>query len=522
MPDAPKNKKRPGGGSTVIAVIDVGSTAARMAVTELLPDGGSHRLEELAHPIALGNDTFSTGRISAPVIRALCGILGNFARLARDYRAGVIRAVATSAFREAENKDIVLDRIRHETGIELQVIDSVEESRLVCQLLLPFLQDNLAGSRKRVLFMELGGGSSVTLLLHSHKIIRANYRKLGTTRLTQGGDGDAAEPFRLWENVIRNAVNSALAYYSDYAIGEGVFANALLLKVLPAFSGVQALPGGFCVDAAAFREQAREIRDRNSAGRLAERFLLTFVETEQLLPTLFTINYLCESLKISRFYMIDAAMPEALCRDIQLTLGGKNPLLEFSDQAVRSACGIGGRFGYDEKHARNVAQLSVQLFDDLADFLDLARPDRLFLEIAAILHDVGMFISEEAHHKHSHYLILWSDIAGFSRADRELIALVARYHRKAMPLLSHEEYSRLNREDRLRVSKLAAILRTADALDRSHMQLVSKVRAKVKSDVLQVTAYSQKSLDSERRAFAAKSDLLNAVTGLPIELRTKD
>ena len=143
------------------------------------------------------------------------------------------------------------------------------------------------------------------------------------------------------------------------------------------------------------------------------------------------------------------------------------------------------------------------------------------MEIAAILHDIGMFVSEEAHHKHSQYLIQWSDIVGFSRADRGLIALVARYHRKAEPLPSHEEYARLNRADRLRVCKLAAILRVADALDRSHQQPVRKVRARVKDDQLLITASSKKDLTVEERAFREKSTLLNAVTGLTMELRHK-
>lgn len=519
-PATGKASPRPGA-PAVVAAIDVGSTSARMAVTEIAPDGTCTPLEELVHPVAVGNDTFAKGRISARIIRSLCAILGNFARLARDYRVDVLRAVATSAFREAENKDLVVDRIRHETGIELEVLDNIEESRLVCQLLLPFLRDNLAESRKRVLFMELGGGSTVTMLLHCNQIVRANFRRLGTVRATREGGALGAEAAPAWESSLRHAVDSAIGYYDDYAIGECVFVNALLLKVVPGFAGVQAARGGFCALASSLGRWLREIREVNSTELAAERLGLASAEAEQLLPTLFIVGHVCEQLRLERFYVIDAAMLEAVRRDVQLTLSGKNPLLEFGDQAVRSACGIGERYGYDEKHARAVAALAGQLFDDLAGFLDLARKDRLFLEIAAILHDIGMFVSEEAHHKHSQYLIQWSDIVGFSRADRGLIALIARYHRKAEPLPSHEEYARLNRADRLRVCKLAAILRVADALDRSHQQPVRKVRARVKDDQLLITAVSKKDLTVEERAFREKSSLLNAVTGLTMELRRK-
>jgi exopolyphosphatase/guanosine-5'-triphosphate,3'-diphosphate pyrophosphatase len=499
----------------IITAIDVGSTSMRMRVVDFSPNGKGKIVEELVYPVATGRDTFADRKISAKTLRALCGGLRQFAEISREYRAENIRAVATSALREAENKDIVIDRIWHESGVRLDVLDNIEEGRLICQPLLPFLRQNLAKSKKPVLFMELGGGGTVSMLLRQEKILRANYRRLGTTRfsLLHGfADND-----QFGENLVRNAVNSLLAQFEEFPIGECVLLNQPLRKLVARANEKAAIPGGYVLTAAELRRRLDLFNGNPETAADA----VAADEAATLLPTLMIVNYLCKKLKLAKCYLIGADLLDAVQSDMYSTSRGKNPVQEFSAQSLLSARGVGEKYNYDEKHALTVATLATQLFDELAAYLDLTERDRLLLEAAATLHDVGSYISDEAHHKHSFYIIQWSEILGVNRAERGLIAMIARYHRKAAPLSSHEDYMKLNLADRLRVTKMAALLRLADALDHAHLQNIKKVGVKIQDDLLLATARSRGDSTIEQQAFKDKSALFTAVTGLRAELRVK-
>ena len=134
------------------------------------------------------------------------------------------------------------------------------------------------------------------------------------------------------------------------------------------------------------------------------------------------------------------------------------------------------RYHVDEAHARRVARLAIQLFDGLAAEHALKERDRLLLEVAALLHDIGLFVNLRGHHKHSLYLLQAAEIFGLSRDDMQLVGNIARYHRRGLPQKSHPSYSSLSRDERVRVNKLAAFLRLANALDAEHLQKVDEVR----------------------------------------------
>jgi len=502
-----------------IAAIDIGSTSARLCVAEMSLDGKMTVLEELVHPVAVGRDTFNRGYITPEVLRALCSIMCKFSGVIKTYQAEEL-AVATSAMREAENCDLVVDRIRHESGINISVIDAVEESRLTCQVLLPFLELNLSEANGYTLFVDLGGGSTETLLLKGEDIVLANNRRLGTLRLFQNltryGDRQM-----LQESVIRNVVSSTLNHFRDYTISNCVISNSLVEKVLADIDGVEAIEGGLKVPMEAFASVISMVERKSNNEDIALMFGFTQAEVELFMPALATLERLFKTIKPKCFYIAELELMTSVLYDLRMRAWGQNPLLEFSEQVIQSARGLAARFGYDESHSIAVAQMSVALYDYLADYLDLSGKDRLYLEVAGILHDVGMFISDEAHHKHSQYLIEWSEIVGLNREERSLVAMIARYHRKALPNLTHQDFARLPLSDRLRVSKLAAILRVADALDRPHLQVIRNLKADINEKSILITIDGKTDLIVERVAMRSKGSLLCEITGLDIELARK-
>jgi exopolyphosphatase/guanosine-5'-triphosphate,3'-diphosphate pyrophosphatase len=170
-------------------------------------------------------------------------------------------------------------------------------------------------------------------------------------------------------------------------------------------------------------------------------------------------------------------------------------------------------------HASTVQALALELFEALQGYLDLSDQDGLMLELAALLHDVGRFISDRDHHKHSMYIVNWTEIVGLSERDRKLVGLVARYHRKGRPRPDHVEFGSLAPEDRMRVSKLAALLRLADAMDRSHRQVVRHVVVEIGETEVDLAADATADLTVESEAVRRKGNLFTDLTGLTVRFR---
>jgi exopolyphosphatase/guanosine-5'-triphosphate,3'-diphosphate pyrophosphatase len=195
------------------------------------------------------------------------------------------------------------------------------------------------------------------------------------------------------------------------------------------------------------------------------------------------------------------------------------PEADFGPQVLASAATLGARYRYDESHARTVARLSTRLFDLLAAEHALSPRDRLLLEVAALLHDIGRFVSLRGHHKHSLYLLEASEIFGLTRDDMSIVANIARYHRRGLPQKSHPEFMRLDRDERVRVTKMAAMLRLANALDAEHEQKVSEIRVSEDGGAWMIDLEGRGDLTMERLAATSRADLLIDVFGKQVVIR---
>ncbi len=503
----------------VIAGVDVGATSVRMAVAQVGPAGELELLEELVHPVALGLDTFRLGQVTAKTTRALCQVLANFQRKLGEYGAIDCRAVATSAVRDAANQDVLIDRIRHETGLTLEVLDPVEETRFTYQYLLPRLDPELLAPAKHTLIVDLGGGSTEYMVLRGGNLVFVGSRRLGTSRLFHGmGGADCGDSHLLLESVIRNVVGSTLDLCRAYSLSECVIINAQLRRALSKRPGVREVAGGLFVPVETLHACLAEAQ-KLSAEELCARFEVGRGEAELLLPALLVVESFLENVRAERVLLSEVDLLGGILHDMALRRTGQDPERAFHKQVVGSALGVAKKFQFDREHSLQVAKLALQIFDQIAGFLDLSGHDRLLLEVAAILHDIGMYISEQAHHKHSAYLVRWAEIVGLPLEQRILASHIARYHRKSHPRPQHIEFFALPAVDRLRVIKLAAILRVGDALDRSHRQPVSRLRLELGEDELVIHARANEELAVENVALREKGRLFEEVTGRAVTLR---
>jgi exopolyphosphatase/guanosine-5'-triphosphate,3'-diphosphate pyrophosphatase len=257
--------------------------------------------------------------------------------------------------------------------------------------------------------------------------------------------------------------------------------------------------------------------ERHTTEELARRFALPFPEAETLTPALLVYQALLDATGATQCQVFPGSMRDGLLLDLAARVTGREDEA-LTKGVTRSALAVARKYHVDRRHAQNVADLSTKLFDLLQAEHGLGTRHRLLLRVAGLLHEVGGFVSNRSHHKHSYYLIANAEIFGLSRDEHILVAHVARYHRRAVPQPSHLEYVALPRDRRILVNKLAALLRVADALDRAHGQQVRDFQGERRGDEFVITVPGVTDLTLERRAIGQKGDLFEDVFGLRIRL----
>jgi exopolyphosphatase/guanosine-5'-triphosphate,3'-diphosphate pyrophosphatase len=503
-----------------VAVVDMGASAIRLVVAEA-PTGQPLRvLEEASRGVLLGKDTFTSGRIGAATVEATLKAMEGFRRIMDTYGVVRYRAVATSAIREAANRETVLDRVRLRTGIEVEVIDGSEENRLSYLAVRETLKGHEALTAGDTLLVEVGGGSADISFLRKGEPTHSGTYALGSIRMRQNlaswhGSHEARMRLLLRHvhNVVEDIRREMPLREATHYIGLGGdvrFAAARIAGEVPAAGPVFLARDrflGFCDEVVGL-----------DADDLAERFRLPPAEAETLVPALLTYRELLLETPAGGVLVPETSLRLGLLLDITGAEEGYG-IEHFRNQVLASAMALGEKYRYDAAHARHVAQLATRLFDELKAEHGLGNRDRLLLEVAALLHDVGIYVNLRGHHKHSQYLLSVSEIFGLGKDDMVLIANVARYHRRATPQKSHLPYMALDADTRVTVNKLAAILRYANALDADHLQKVRNLRVMADDDGWAIEVEGAGDLTMERLASLSRADLITEVFGRRIAFR---
>ncbi len=519
---APLESPAPGEGKKrLAAVIDMGATAVRMDIAEIGMGGSVRRLESLRKSVPLGKDTFTKGRIGQETIDQCIATLKGFQVAMSEYGItdpGQVLAVATSSVREAVNADSFRDRIYVATGINLRVVDEAEQNRLTFLAAQEVIAIKPDLAQADVLFAEVGGGSTELFLLRQGQVSFSNSYQLGTLRMRETLETYLTPSERVRRILGQHIGRTAETMKRDVPpvpspvlvamSGDAQFAAS---KISPSWPDEPLL----ALDLKTFSGFADKVIPL-PAEKLVLRFKVSYEEAETLGPGLFAYIILCRTFKVETIIIPKTTFRDGLLREVASERSWSDA---FAEEVVRQALALARKYAIDEKHARSVADLSVLLFRALQKEFHLDPRHELLLRVAALLHEIGGFISNRSHHKHSMYLILNSGLFGLSRDDVVLAALIARYHRRALPALSHPEYAALDRDGRLTVSKIAAILRVADALDRNHLQQVTDPTIGIDKGELLITVDGAEDLTLERLALREKGPLFEDVYGLKVVLR---
>ena len=504
-----------------VAVIDIGTSSIRMAIAEIEASGNVHLLERVIQSVSPGKDTFSSGAIRKSTIQDCVRVLSAYREKLNEYRItspDQIRVVATSAVREASNRLAFLDRIYSATGFLVEPISNAEISRVTYLGILPLLRSEMSLTDSTVLVTEVGGGSTEVLMLRNEDVVHSHTFRLGSLRLREtlaSYQASRANARRILEiqidrtiELIRQDLDES-APVELLALGGDVrfSASQLLADWHP--DKVNSLP---LDQLEAFADQMLNLDE----DQIIHRYHLTLPDAETLGPALLTYVRMARALRLDHILVADFNLRDALLNEMTVA-DGWSP--GFTRQVIRSAVELGRKFEFDKPHGEHVAELARQLFRELADEHRLGTRWEVILYVAALLHEVGLFLASTSYHKHSMYLISNSEIFGLSPEDVRLVALVARYHRRASPRPSHEQYRTLDRDDRVAVAQLAALLRVADSLDQSRSQRIEQLSYQRDRDRFVIRIADPGDLSLEQLALQQSGGLVEEAFGRRVLLR---
>ncbi len=520
------------------AAIDVGTNALRLRVVEatrssrtkreqltLLPgerDPGWKQVLSLRAAVRLGGEVFLSGRIAPASIGQACAALKEFRREMDAAKVDAYRATATSAVREASNGTTLVERARREAGIELEVIEGVEEARLI-QLA---VVRALVLDDRRALLIDVGGGSTELTVLDGGQSTFSVSLPIGTVRLLEAYLKDAptvdAERGRLVDEAVDRALAEAKGHIGklsfDLVIGTG--GNLEMLSELcparaPGITKDKAGPRA--VDVAAARELAQKLRGMTADAR-AKAYNLRPDRADTIVPAAAIFLRVAELVGAPQIVAPGVGLKDGILEELVDKHFEVWDSAREAESVVAASVRLGRRYHFDEGHGVLVAKLAGSLFDDLREHHGLGERDRLLLRVAAVLHDIGDFVRYDGHHKHSYYLIQHSDIMGLTPEERGIVANVARYHRKSPPDTSHPNFRELDKLARSKVRALAAILRLADALDREHLGKIQGVEAVIDRHKARATlrVHGEREHALEEWTVRAKAGLFKDVFGLDV------
>ena len=500
-----------------LAAIDIGSNSIKLAVVDAAASDSFAVVTREKDVVRLGLETLSKGHLAPSAIERAAISIKRFRTIAEARGAETIIAVATASVREAHNSAEFIEEIARQTGLRPEVLSGVEEARLIGLA----ASQGCAGRGAINLNIDVGGGSTEISIFRDGVPVSLFSVKLGAVALTEKfilSDPPKTKEVGNLRAEIKAAFERPARELRGAKWQQATGTSGTILAI------GAALRSRTTSDAQRKNQAAQPAEAEIALGQLlrlnvtvanmtvSERLSLQGISAQRAEIVVAGGQILegaMRALGINVLRTCDWSLREGLIIDYlrELEAQSRPPMPDFSDQKLLGVHAVGRRFGYEESHSYQVARLAEKIFDGVAAAESLTRHQRTLLSAAALLHDVGYHIAHESHHKHSLYLIRHSELTGFSEAERAVIANVARYHRGSLPKDRHPEYAALNAADRETVSRLGAIVRVADALDRSHDSRVSDLRCTPEGETVNIQLHSALDCENELLEAERKRDM---------------
>ncbi|WBL24812.1 Ppx/GppA phosphatase family protein [Zunongwangia sp. HGR-M22] len=506
-----------------IAAVDLGTNSFHAVLVDIYPDGSFRTVNKLKEMVSLAEKGMED-RLSREAMDRGLEALKHIKFLCASHDVEQILAYATSAIREAKNGGDFIKEVADEVGIIVRAISGKMEAEMIGLA----IKHSVVIEEEMVLMADIGGGSVEFIIGNQNEFIYYNSLKLGVARMAAAFiDADPIHKKTIknledhFEKELAEVLKLAKKHNVKTIIGSsGTMENIAEMVAKRNDITAKRTLNELTFDSASFLDLYNDFIKLDKKGRLEEKGLEE-KRVDIINPGMILLKFLIEQFSIENIKISEGALREGMILnyidkkkdELHLDL-----VASFEDPRRRSVFELLRKCNWAKEHSQHVAKFALQLFDEFQADLDLEKSDRDLLEYASLMHDIGYYISHRKHHKHALYLIRYSDLLGFTEDEINIMANVARYHRKSAPKKSHKPYKKLDKKLRKRVKKLSAIIRVADGLDRSHYQNVQNLEIEKTREKINLIITTQSDPELEIWGAMRKTDLLEKLTGKNVDV----
>ncbi len=502
----------------IAAVVILASEGLYLRISQKTGDN-AEILEYLEQPLDMGFDTYVKKKISFSKIEKICEILNNYKKIIHGYGIRKFRAVASATIAEAQNSQYLIEQIQVRTKLKFEMFDDSEEKTYIYMELLRRIESNSLYSSDTVFMAYIGTSSIGIALSASGSIIFSQNLRIGTYKLIEllGKLRDNPDTFYLVLNEYLVSFSYSLRSLMPKKKIDHFIACGKELGLIAKICDAPIRDNSYVISTNDMKNTFEKIKGLN-LDSLSKNF--TFLEGKaKIIPPFMGIyNMLVDISKTSNIIFIPVTLMDALEYEILNPLQMKKIIRNFEKDIIYSARNIAQRYLDDENHAHAVEKFSLKIFDSMRNLHMLTDRDRMLLQVAAILHDIGKFVNIKKHARHSYNLIKGSEILGLSDREIEMVALIGRFHSDSKPDILKDRLP-LDSEDRVKVAKMLAILRLGDALDRAHNHKFDDIKVQLKRETITITVIGKKEFPLEEWAFSQKAIFFEEVYGIVPELK---
>ena len=504
----------------IFAAIDISSYEIRMKILELSKKNRFREINDVRYPLGIGAQSYSVGSLSIDMVDKICETLIDFQRIMKEYGAEDYRAVSTSAFRELKNPMVVVEQIFVRTGIHVEILSNAEQHFLGYKSIAAIEIGFKKIIAKGTAILDVGGGSLQVSLFDKDALVTTQSLKIGSMRIRERLR-DLEKKTQHYDQLVEEYIRNDLETFQRLFLKDREIQNVILL-------------GDFLTDTI-FREEKNDnvITKAEFLNRYESCVHKTEIELAQemdvdvdyaslIVPTMVVIKSFIEIFNAEAIWAPGVSLNDGLAYDY----AEKGKLIksshDFENDILVAARNIAKRYSSAKNHIQGTTALALALFDGTKKVHGMGSRERLLLRIAVQLHDCGKYISIGDVAEFFYQIIMSTEIIGLSTEERQVIAAAVRYNNTPFDFSRvYEENPGINPERYLLVAKLAAILRLANALDRSHYQKIKGLRTQMKDRELTVTMDSDQDVSLELGLLEDKVAFFEEIFGVRLILRRK-